>query len=86
VKRVTASEARRNWFQLLDEVARGERVVIERHGRRISVFCDDLHEETPSTPTPDYSGLLQVPDADDADRWSWQWSEGELELLKKPSK
>ncbi len=83
MKRVTASEARRNWFQLLDEVAQGERVVIERRGRRIVVLCEDLTETGPSEATPDYSELLQVPNADEADLWSWSWSEGGLELQDK---
>ena len=32
MKRVTASEARRNWFRLLDEIAGGEQVVITSEG------------------------------------------------------
>ena len=35
MKRVTASDARKNWFRLLDEAAAGEVVVIERAGTRI---------------------------------------------------
>ena len=83
MKRVTASEARRNWFQLLDEVAQGERIVIERRGRRIVVLCEDLTETGPSEATPDYSKLLQVPNAEEADLWSWSWSEDGLELQDK---
>ena len=83
MKRVTASEARQNWFQLLDEVARGERVVIERRGRRIVVLCEDLNEQARSTGMPDYSQLLQVPNADDADRWSWRWTEEGVEPTGK---
>lgn len=85
VKRVTASEARRNWFQLLDEVAQGERVVIERRGRRIVVLCEDQNDTGPSRRTPDYSEILQVADADEADRWSWSWSEDGIELVEKES-
>ena len=44
MKRVTASAARKNWFQLLDEVVQGEKIVIERRGRRIVVLCEDLEE------------------------------------------
>jgi len=83
MKRVTASEARRNWFQLLDEVVRGEQVVIERRGRRIVVLCEDLTETGPSEAAPDYSELLHVPNAEEADLWSWSWSEGGLELQDK---
>ncbi len=81
MKRVTASAARRNWFQLLDEVAQGERVVIERRGRRIVILCEDAQDTGPSSGVPDYGGLLQVTDAEDADRWSWIWSERGVELI-----
>lgn len=72
MKRVTASEARRNWFRLLDEVAAGGTVVIMRKGRRIV-----LRREDPATKAdrelPDYSGIIRVPDVADADRWGWDW-------------
>ncbi|MGD2124062.1 MAG: hypothetical protein PVJ76_20095 [Gemmatimonadota bacterium] len=73
MKRVTASEARKNWFRLLDEVAQGEVVCIERGGRRII-----LQRESESGGTaglPDYEALLQAPDLNDADEWGWSWSE-----------
>ncbi|MCY4389867.1 MAG: hypothetical protein OXC18_22450 [Desulfurellaceae bacterium] len=35
MKKLTASEARKNWFQVLDEVAAGEVVVLERKGEMI---------------------------------------------------
>lgn len=85
MKRVTASEARRNWFELLDEVAAGESVVIERNGRRITLLCEDALEPSPDKKLPDYSALLRVPDADDADRWSWRWSDEGTELVEEPS-
>ena len=81
MKRVTASEARRNWFQILDEVAQGERVVIERRGRRIVVLCEDLQDQTPPAAKAKYDELLQVPNVDEADRWSWRWSEEGVELI-----
>ncbi len=37
VKRVTAHEARENWFQLLDEAAEGEVVVIDRDGTPLTL-------------------------------------------------
>jgi antitoxin (DNA-binding transcriptional repressor) of toxin-antitoxin stability system len=85
VKRVTASAARKNWFQLLDEVVQGEKIVIERRGRRIVVLCEDLEEIIPNKEVPDYSAFLQVPDADEADQWSWSWSEDGVELQEKES-
>lgn len=84
MKRVTASEARRNWFRLLDEVAGGEVVCIERGGHRILVQRD---AESPSdAPLPDYASILRAPDATDADKWSWSWEgpEGEVRLLGDP--
>ena len=78
MKRVTASEARKNWFRLLDEVAAGEVVCVDRGGRRILITRDDA--EPAADRIPDYSDLLVVPSPDDADRWGWEWSEeGDLE-------
>ena len=73
MKRVTASEARRNWFRLLDEVAQGEVVCIERGGRRIVLRREP--EVRQYEIIPDYTALLQVPDLDQADGWGWSWSE-----------
>lgn len=74
MKRVTASDARRNWFRLLDEVAAGEVVRIERGGQTIVL----RREEKPAVcePVPDYSGILRAPSAGEADRWGWTWEEG----------
>ncbi len=79
MKRITASEARRQWFRILDEVAAGEIVVVERAGRRIVLRREEAPDEDAGV--PDYSGLLRVPQADRAHEWSWRWpgEEGELE-------
>jgi hypothetical protein len=42
MKRVTATEARKQWFRLLDEVAAGEVVVLERKGRQLVLRCEDF--------------------------------------------
>ena len=73
MKRITASEARKNWFRLLDEVAQGEVVCIERGGRRIILQREP--ESGGAAGIPDYEALLQVPDLDEADEWGWSWSE-----------
>ena len=74
MKRVTASEARRNWFRLLDEVVGGESIVIERRGVRVVV-----QREAPASAVPgDYSDLLVAPDVDSADRWTWSRDEDGL--------
>jgi hypothetical protein len=82
MKRVTASDARKDWFRLLDEVAGGEKVVIERRGRRILLSCETVDEDT--TTIPDYGTLIQAPDADQAEQWSWSWSEEGVALIEKP--
>ena len=79
MKRVTASEARRSWFRLLDEVAGGEVVVVERNGMRIELRRE--REAEGPCPTPDYSAVLRAPaEAEHADRWSWTWAEEEGDL------
>lgn len=78
MKRITASEARRNWFRILDEVAAGAVVAIERHGRRI-VLRREESGASAAGDRPDYGSLLRVPDAGDADAWGWDWGpDGEL--------
>lgn len=72
MKRITASEARRNWFQLLDRAAAGEVVLIERNGRRIVLRREEEGER--SAAVPDYRTLIRpVGDVEGADRWSWAW-------------
>ena len=71
VKRVTATEARKNWFRLLDEVAGGEVVLIERDGARLVLQLAE--QEEARTKTPDYRGLIRVPQAEEADQWGWEW-------------
>lgn len=79
MKRVTASQARRDWFRILDEVVAGEVVVIERNGQRVRIERED--PETPTAEIPDYSRLLRVDRPEDADRWRWSWSpEGDATL------
>lgn len=73
MKRVTASEARRNWFRLLDEIVAGQVVVVERKGWRIVLRREDRPEGAHEI--PDYGGLIRAPDVEDADRWSWEWSD-----------
>jgi len=73
MKHITASQARRDWFRILDEVADGETVVIDRKGRRIQIRRVD--PPGADAPLPDYTRLLQVrEDATEAHRWGWEWS------------
>ena len=72
MKRVTASEARRNWFRLLDEAAAGEVIAIERGGRRILLQRES--REGVGDEAPDYAGIIRAPGAARADRWTWEWN------------
>lgn len=83
MKRMTASEARKNWFRLLDEVASGEVVVIERRGRRVVLRSERKRAARSSTKLTDYRKLLQVPEEEGADAWSWEWSGPEGDLILK---
>jgi hypothetical protein len=82
MKRVTASEARKNWFRLLDEVAAGEVVVLERKGRRLVLRLEEPPEKRP---VPDYSQLIQVV-GDELEDWTWEWTGPgeELRLIERP--
>jgi antitoxin (DNA-binding transcriptional repressor) of toxin-antitoxin stability system len=87
MKRITASEARRQWFRLLDEVVAGEVVVLERKGRRVVLRREDIKVRQKEPPEIDYRKLLRVPDADHADQWTWEWQgeEKDLTLAKRGS-
>ncbi|MGH7334596.1 MAG: hypothetical protein ACREKS_18000 [Candidatus Rokuibacteriota bacterium] len=73
MKKVTASEARKHWFRILDDAAQGEVIVLERKGHRLVLHREELATSGPVPKARDYRGLLRVPDADQADRWSWEW-------------
>ncbi len=73
MKHVRASEARRRWFELLDEVIAGEEVVVERKGHRIVIRAEGDVAIDPAA-IPDYSSLLRG-DVDEADTWTWEWTE-----------
>ena len=83
MKRVTASEARKNWFRLLDEVAAGQVIVLERKGRRIVLRREARLEREPLESVPDYRALLKVPHADRAAAWGWEWTGPESKLVPR---
>ncbi len=79
MKRVTASEARKNWFRILDEVAGGEVVVIERNGKAIQLTREPRADRVREV--PDYTRLLRAPGgAEHAERWGWDWSDEDEEV------
>ncbi|MDP9121498.1 MAG: hypothetical protein M3O15_09050 [Acidobacteriota bacterium] len=71
MKSLSATEARKHWFRLLDEIVAGEVVVIERGGLLVEL----RRREVSTTPeeVPDYSDILRVPELDEVDRWHWEW-------------
>jgi hypothetical protein len=68
MKQVTATEARNNWFTLLDEAARGEVIAIRRNDKNLI-----LRLEKSKRVTPDYTKSIDFPDADEAETWGWEW-------------
>jgi antitoxin (DNA-binding transcriptional repressor) of toxin-antitoxin stability system len=74
MKKVTASDARRQWFRLLDEAAEGEVIVVERKGRRLVLRREDAGKRRAAPVPAAYRRLLRVPRAEQADRWSWTWT------------
>jgi antitoxin (DNA-binding transcriptional repressor) of toxin-antitoxin stability system len=71
MKKITATEARKDWFRLLDEVAAGEVAIIERNGRRLRLAREE--ESSASLDVPDYSALIRAQALDEADLWTWEW-------------
>lgn len=81
MKRVTASQARREWFRILDEVAAGEVVIVDRKG--LSIQIRRVDPSSGRQDIPDYSGILTVHEPPQhADRWGWEWSEEREEALR----
>jgi hypothetical protein len=68
MKQVSATEARKNWFTLLDEAARGEVIAIRRNDKNLI-----LKLEKSKRATPDYKKSIDFPDADNAETWGWEW-------------
>ncbi len=84
MKRVTPTQARRHWFRLLDEVADGAVVLIERRGRRIVLRREETTDLDEAPAGVDYRSLLNVPDLDRADEWGWEWAgPGELDVREE---
>lgn len=86
MKNVNASEARKHWFQLLDEALDGEVIVVQRKGRRLVLRREDSNEKKDRSEGRRYKNVLRVPDADRADRWSWDWQGPESALVARRRK
>ena len=70
MKHVTASEARKNWFKLLDEAARGEIIAIQRNDKKLILRLERRRRSVPS-----YRGMIRGADIENADKWGWEWSD-----------
>lgn len=82
MKRMTATEVRKQWFRLLDEVAEGEVILIERDGARLVLQMEDPRE---ASKIPEYRGLIRVSNPDEADRWGWEWDGSPEGLTPRPA-
>jgi antitoxin (DNA-binding transcriptional repressor) of toxin-antitoxin stability system len=80
MKTVTATEARRVWFRLLDEVAAGEVVVVERGAVRLELRRADLAAAAAGWSVADYRRVLRVAEENGVDRWGWEWNPDSGEL------
>ena len=78
MKHVTPSDARKNWFRLLDEAAAGEVIVIERNNKRLLLQADKRVKS--AKPKRWIQGNV-----DDADQWGWDWSpkKGLIPIVRK---
>ena len=73
MKSVTASEARRNWFRILDEVVAGETIAVNRKGRRVLITLEKRGGIAEGSGFPDYGDVIAVAEVDRADQWGWDW-------------
>lgn len=83
MKNVTASEARKHWFRLLDEALRGEVIAVQRKGQRLVLHREESSKTRNAKGGRQYKRLLRVPGADKADRWSWEWRGPERGLVSR---
>jgi hypothetical protein len=83
MKNVTASDARKHWFRLLDEALRGEVIAVQRKGHRIVLRREEVATSRNAKGARQYRRLLHVPDAEKADRWSWEWRGPERGLVSR---
>jgi len=83
MKNVTASEARKNWFRLLDEALDGEVIAVQRKGHRLVLRREELSQTSNAKGARQYKRLLRVPGADKADGWSWDWRGPERSLVSR---
>ena len=52
----------------MDEAANGEVIAIQRKDKKLILKLQTKKQNVPS-----YKGLIDFPDADEADTWGWEW-------------
>lgn len=75
VRRTTATDARRGFFRLLDEVLAGETVVIERKGRSIVLRAENIRSKQSVRPA-EYRRVLGKQGMGwikEIEGWTWGW-------------
>ncbi|OGP08468.1 MAG: hypothetical protein A2048_09135 [Deltaproteobacteria bacterium GWA2_45_12] len=82
MKRFSATEARVNFFKILDLSVQGETVIIERNGIPIHLVPHPKKKRAKKT---DYSSLIHSK-VDDAETWSWEWEPNKELTLRKNKK
>ena len=86
MRNVNASDARKHWFRLLDEALNGEVIIVQRRGRRLILRREEADKNRKGCESPQYKNLLRVPNADHADRWSWEWRGSRKSLVVRRRK
>jgi prevent-host-death family protein len=78
--RYTATEARRQLFDLLDAAEQGQEVILERRGKRFKLIL----EVQPTKPHK--NPVVFMDETLESGEWTWASdSEGQLEFKTKPS-
>ena len=86
MRNVNASDARKHWFRLLDEALNGEVIIVQRKGRRLILRREESNKNRKTLESPQYKNLLRVPNADHADRWTWEWGDSRKGLIARRRK
>ncbi|MBX7147481.1 type II toxin-antitoxin system Phd/YefM family antitoxin [bacterium] len=83
MKHYSATEARKNFFSLLDDALEGNKVYIEREGHVL-----ELLPKKKKTKKLSYKKFfLSSPSVDDADTWGWEWKpDSGLHFINKKRK
>lgn len=79
MKQVGATEARKDFFKLLDKVVEGETVVIKRKGVNLRLVREPQVKK--KSKKIQYHRYIQGA-VDQADQWNWVWSPSEGLKLK----